>query len=191
MTVRDTASNVAMAPFLVSIQSPAPVDLILSAGSLAFSAQTGGPAPPLQSFRGRHCERGRIPVQFSSSTGRVFVWLQLATSAGPTPGSALSVCLRIRPGLTPGFYQATITVSSPNAGSKAVPVSLTVAAAPASISVSPSSVQLFAPVGTVAPVTSAIQLSSISVRKCGFVSDECCGSAIPDGFTSRRIARAE
>ena len=163
VTVRDSASNVASGSFLVSILSPAPVDLILSAGSLAFSAQTGGAPPPLQSFGVN--ATGSNSVQFSASTDATS-WLRLGSSSGPTPGS-VSV-FADQTGLVPGLYQANITVTSPNASSKSVPVSLTVVAAPASISVSPSSLQLFAPASATAPVTSAIQLTSTSATTAAF-----------------------
>ncbi len=163
VTVRDSASNVATGSFVVSIQSPAPVDLILSAGSLAFSAQTGGAPPPLQSFGVN--ATGSNSVQFSASTDATS-WLRLGSSSGPTPGS-ISV-FADQTGLVPGLYQATITVTAPNASSKSVPVSLTVVAAPASISVSPSSLQLFAPATATAPVTSALQLTSTSATTAFF-----------------------
>jgi large repetitive protein len=163
ITVRDASSNVATGSFVVSVQPAAAVDLILSAGSLAFSAQPGGSAPPPQSFGVN--ATGTNSVQFSASAAGAS-WLRLATASGPTPGS-ISV-FADQTGLTPGLYQATLTVTSPNASSKSVPVSLAVAAGPASISVSPSSLQLFAPATASGPVTSAIQLSSSSATSAAF-----------------------
>jgi uncharacterized protein (TIGR03437 family) len=163
VTARDSASNVATAPFLISVQSPAAVDLILSAGSLSFSTQTGGAPPPLQSFGVN--ATGPASVQFSASTS-ANSWLRLGSSSGPTPGS-VSV-FADQTGLVPGLYQATIMVTSPNTSPKSVPVSLTVVAGSASISVSPSSLQLFAPAAASAPVTSAIQLTSTSAAAAAF-----------------------
>jgi uncharacterized protein (TIGR03437 family) len=162
VTVRDSASNVASGTFQITIQPPAAVDLILSAGSLAFSAQAGGSAPPPQSFGVN--ATGSNSISFTSSTDAS--WIRLSTNAGPTPGS-IGV-FADSTGLGAGFYQGTIIVSAANANSKSVPVSLTVSGAAPLTSISPSSLQLFAPASSTTPVTSAILISSTSLVPVAF-----------------------
>ncbi len=156
VTVRDSASNTVTAVFQIGIQPPAAVDLLLSAGSLAFTALAGGAPPPLQNIGVN--ATGANSILFTAATDAP--WLRLTTNAGPTPGSI--GLFADQTGLVAGFYQGTVTVSSSIAMVKMVPVSLTVNSSPVSISVSPSSLQLFAPASSTSPTVSTLLASTTS-----------------------------
>lgn len=162
VTVRDASTNIATAPFQITIQPPANVDLILSAGSLAFSGQAGGFAPPVQTVGVN--ATGNNSISFSASTDAT--WIRLASNSGPTPAS-LSVFVD-QTGLGPGFYQGTVIVSSSIANSKSIPVSLTVTGATPSVSVSPASVQLFSVVNSPVLSTSAVLVTTASSTPVAF-----------------------
>ncbi len=130
-----------------------PVDLILSAGSLAFRAVAGGTAPPVQIVGINATSSGSAPYSAVADAP----WLSLTASTGPTPGSITVQADQTK--LAVGFYQARITVTSPNAAPKVVIASLTVTAAPPSLKVSPLEVRLFSAAAN-APLTSSVSLTS-------------------------------
>jgi uncharacterized protein (TIGR03437 family) len=162
VTVTDFDSNTAGATFQLTIQPAGTLDLVLSAGSLAFSAISGGPKPQLQTI-GVNTTTAAT-VQFTATADAS--WLSLSTNSGPTPGNI--IVNANQSGLTAGFYQGRVTVSAPNVTAKSVLVSLRVDAAPVGLTASPTAVELFNVSGAGSAITSSFAVSNGNAAPAGF-----------------------
>jgi uncharacterized protein (TIGR03437 family) len=165
LTVFDSAGNLVSAPFQMTILPPNPIDLILSAGSLAFRTVAGGTAPPVQSIGVN--ATGSSSANFGATVD--VPWLVLTGNSGPTPGSI--TISADQSGLAVGFYQGRITLTAPGATAKIVTASLTVIAASASLTASPLEVRLFSGTGASTPLTSSVALSNTGSGSVSFHSN--------------------
>src|SRR6267154_564610 len=94
--------------------------LTISPSSLTFSYQSGGSTSGSQSLRITH-SGGRVSYSISTSGGP---WLTASPTTGRTPGT-ITVSVSAS-GMSSGNYSGTIQVSTDDAGSKTVPVTLNV-----------------------------------------------------------------
>src|SRR5262249_26476508 len=83
VVVTDFDSNRAGATFQLTVRPAGPLELVLSAGSLAFTAASGGPKPRLQTIGVNTTTTDS--VQFTASADAS--WIKLSTNSGPTPGN--------------------------------------------------------------------------------------------------------
>jgi uncharacterized protein (TIGR03437 family) len=153
--VRDSVGDSAEGGFQFTVQ-PAIAGLILSAGSLAFTAVSGGPALQPQYFS----VSSTTTTDVTFSAGADSPWLSVSPG-----GSSLSTPATLRVSVnqtglkastTP--YSGNINVSGPD-GQHQVSVSLTVTAAPPQLSVAPTIVQ-FTTDGTSQPGPGSVQISN-------------------------------
>jgi uncharacterized protein (TIGR03437 family) len=168
MKVNDSGGNSAGAGFTVTVQ-PAAVGIILSAGSLAFTAVSSGPTPPPQYVSASSTTLATAAFSVSSDS----TWLSASPGGGNTPAT-LQVNVN-QSGLKPGPYNGNITVTGPD-GPHGVAVTLTVNAQPPQLSVAPTIVT-FQTDGTTQPGAGGIQVSNLGDGTIHFTASVLNGSS--------------
>jgi uncharacterized protein (TIGR03437 family) len=170
--VRDSVGDSAQGGFQLTVQ-PAAGGLILSAGSLAFTAVSGGPAPQPQYFS----VSSTTTADVTFSAGADSPWLSVSPG-----GSSLSTPATLRisvnqTGLTASKtpYSGNINVNGPD-GQHQVSVSLTVTAGPPQLSVTPTIVT-FTTDGTSQPGAGSIQISNAGGGTVNFTVNVANGSS--------------
>jgi uncharacterized membrane protein len=134
-------------PVANGYNSPAPVRIeltvldpplfIITPGSLTFTYQSGGAAPPPQTVE---LQASGQNVNFSAAVSGA-TWLSVNPSSGMTP-KPLVFTATPSPGMAPGTYTATVTFSAssspsaPSAPSQSIVVTLIVTAAPPTVNAS-------------------------------------------------------
>jgi len=137
ITITATAADgkTASAQFRITINAPGS-DLVLSAGSLAFTAVASGSNPAPRGIAVISSGPAALPFTASADAS----WISLAPGSGTTPGS---VDVNVNQGTMPAdTYTATISFATPGKQPKTVPVTLTLRAAPSALAVSPSELRL-------------------------------------------------
>ena len=142
-------------PVSLKITSSTTSALVVTPTSLAFAFQQGGTTPSAQSLAVTSTGNA---LSFTDSKSSGASWLSLGRSSGTTPSS---ITVSATPGtMAPGTYTASIVVSS-SAGSKTVPVTLTVTSATASgLVVSPASLAFAFQQGGTTPSAQSLSVTS-------------------------------
>ena len=138
--------------------------LNITPGSLAFYAQIGAGAPPMQnlSFASSAGAASNLTFTLNRSTNTGGQWLVVAPLSGSTPSNvAVGIDSGVLAGLAAGTYMGAISVSAPGAGnpSQTVPVTLTVSTSPLLIT-NPTSVSFSYQSGGATPATQSVALTS-------------------------------
>jgi hypothetical protein len=143
--------------------------LAVSPGSLAFSYQQGGTAPPPQALS----VTSTSTITFTDSTSGAS-WLSVSRTSGTTPSS---IGVSVNPGsLAAGTYTASVQVSS-NAGSITVPVTLTVTSTSTTrLVVSPTSLAFGYQQGGTVPSSQTLSVTSSSSTAISF-TDSASGAS--------------
>jgi uncharacterized protein (TIGR03437 family) len=149
--VSDNAGGSIGGGFQLTVQ-PAAAGLILSAGSLAFGAGSGGPIP-LPQYVSVSSTTLASPA-FSVSSDQP--WLSAGPGGGTTPAT-LQIGIN-QTGLKAGTYTGTLTVTGPD-GDHKVSITLIVKAQPPLLSVAPTIVT-FTTDGIAQPGAGSIQISN-------------------------------
>ncbi len=142
LTGTDATGDTAAASLNITITGPTVQEAMTATpGMLSFTVQLGsatGPMPQTLSITGN---AGVLAYTSVATTAGGGSWLAVQNSAGNTPGS-ISVSVANYSNLQPGPYNGTVTISSAASNSPvAVPVTLTVLAAP-QLSATPSQIML-------------------------------------------------
>jgi hypothetical protein len=154
-----TASNSpkTVAVTLTIAAAPLPT-LTASPASLSFNYQIGGATPAAQPLS---IASSGSAVSFTTATSAT--WLSATPASGTTPGN-LSVSINPS-GLAAGTYNANVTINSAGASNspKAIPVSLTVTAAPVTtLTVSPANLSFTYQMGGTVPAGQSINVTGSS-----------------------------
>jgi len=139
----------------VSPTPPPSINPVIGASpiSLSFTAQQGGANPATQAITISNAGGGTLSWSASAS----MAWLSLSPASGTGTGA---VTLSAVTGtLTVGTYSGMITLSAPSATTVTVPVTLTVAAAPA-IGASPAALSFTATQGAANPTAQSVTISN-------------------------------
>jgi uncharacterized protein (TIGR03437 family) len=164
----DNAGASVGAGFQLTVQ-PAAAGIILSAGSLAFTAVSQGP-PQLPQYVSVNSTT-QASVAFTASTDQP--WLSVGPGSGNTPAT-LQVSVN-QAGLQPGMYTGNVTVTGLD-GPHNVSVTLQVNAAPPQLSVVPTIVS-FVTDGVVQPGAGSIQVSNAGDGSLTFSASLVNGSS--------------
>jgi len=200
VSATDADDQTTTSPFRIAINPPGS-DLVLSAGSLAFTAVASGNNPPPRSIAVISSGAAALPSTSNGLSAIPFTasadasWLSLTPNSGTTPGS---IDVNVNQGTMPaGKYTATITVASPGRQPKTVLVSLTLNAAPASLAVSPSELRLSGKPSTV-PLSSFLQLvntgsgpvsfSAAAINLPGATLTPASGTVLPNSTVAVRLS---
>ena len=152
----DAKGTTASASYQLTIAQPG--GLVISAGSLAFTAISFGSNPPPQNITllsPRASGSAGGPLSFQAITDQA--WLTLAPGTGTTPSN---IQVNVFPRLAPGNYSANIIITSANTPVMYLPVSLKVLPSPVSVSVAPAEIHLYGTRSATAPLTASLQLSN-------------------------------
>lgn len=156
---------------------------------LAFSFVLGGGPPSAQTIS----IGSTSPTAFAASTGSGCNWLGLGPADGTTPAIIYASAHTI--GLPPGNYRCAITITSPNASNGAQIVNATlVIMQPTSILVTPSTPSFTYRLGSSAPPTQTIVVSSTPAsgvsfsvapgKDCGWLDLRATSSVTPFVLTA-------
>ncbi|MGA2598421.1 MAG: putative Ig domain-containing protein [Bryobacteraceae bacterium] len=170
LSVSNSCGQTGTGAFSITINGPGNTSaLSANPQSLTFNVvQTGQPQAQqvLVSSSG-----GSVGISINSSTSSGGSWFGVALSAQTTPAT-LNVTIGNYLTLTPGTYQGSITVLTPNLASLTIPVTLNVTAA--ALSVTPNALTFTLPLNTTAQQTvsfsagsSAEQIASTAVTASG------------------------
>ena len=144
----------------LTVTKEPPPEIAVTPRSLSFSAQAGGASPPPQNITIRNSGQSTLNYTISDDAGWLEVNPASGTSAGENKIHAVSVASG---GLAEGNYNATITVSDPNATNNPqnVTVSLTVSKQPPpTIWVDKQSLNYSAQVGGSSPSPQSIDIKN-------------------------------
>lgn len=161
-TLTVSAPGVSNAPQTVNVTLTVqgkPPSLELSTSSIAVSVEEGG-ASATQTLSVRNAGGGVLSYALASNGS----WLRVSPASGTSTGESDIVTLTLDPqGVAPGRYNGSLVVSAPGAANapKTVPVTFTVTAKPAVLSVSPPALDFTVKQGA------AKVASSVSVRNAG------------------------
>jgi uncharacterized protein (TIGR03437 family) len=172
MQLTDHAGGFASAGFKLTVQ-PAAAGLILSAGSLVFTAVSGGSVPLPEYVSVSSTTQADVTFTVGSDSP----WLS-ATPSGSNLSTPATLQINVnqsglQPSTTP--YTGNITVTGPD-GPHTVPVSLTVNATPPQLSVAPTIIS-FSTDGISQPGPGAIQVSNAGDGTVTFSASVTNGSA--------------
>ncbi|MEA2136290.1 MAG: hypothetical protein QOC68_4199 [Solirubrobacteraceae bacterium] len=144
-----------------------PAVLAVAPSSLAFSATAGAANPAAKTLSVANTGGGSLSFTVSDDAP----WLSVSPASGTAPRD-LSVTVDTV-GLAAGTYSATVTVTSAGTqGSpKQIPVTLTVAAAPA-LSVSPASLSFSATSGGASPATKTLSVTNTGGGTLSFTASD-------------------
>lgn len=145
----------------VMIAPPTPTATISATpATLQFVASAGGATPSAQSIQIVNTGSGTLAWTASATTGSGGSWLSVSPSSGTAP-SNLSVSVSIA-GLSAGTYTGSVQIASTGATNtpQSVAVTLIVAAAPATLSVTPQSLSFQYSVGGSAPAAQNVSISN-------------------------------
>lgn len=166
--------GVGQAPLLigVTLNVSATVGLAVTPAALNFSAALGSAGPGAQNLNVGGSGAIAFTVTESSTSGGP--WFAVSQGGGTSPAS-LTVSVNLA-GLAAGSYAGTVTIT-PGAGGGspvAVPVALTLTAAPPALTVSKSALAFAFEVGGTAPAARTVPLTStgsaLSVNAAGFTN---------------------
>ena len=133
--------------------------LTLGASSLAFTATLGQPAPAAQAVAVTSSGSPLVYAALASNPGAVS-WLSVSPSGGTTSaGSAISVSVDGSK-LTPGTYQGTVAVSSPDAANSPANVTVTLTLNAGTIAAGPASLSFLQAQGAQAPASQKITVTT-------------------------------
>lgn len=153
-TVTVTAASTSNSPqtIAVALTVTAPT-LTLAPAQLSFGFQVGGSNPAAQTV---NVSANSATAYTAAASGGA--WLSVTPAGGTTDG-ALTVAVDPT-GLAAGTYNGTVTVTAPTAGNspQAIPVTLTVSAAPV-LTVSPSQLTFNFQSGGTAPAAQALNIT--------------------------------
>ena len=142
-------------PVTLNVTAATPA-LAVSPASLSFAYQVGGSVPAAQSL----AISGAATTYTVTAAGGT--WLSVTPASGGTSGSA-AVSVNTA-SLAAGTYNGTVTITA--AGStgspKAVPVTLTVTAAPTSLTLTPASLAFAFQLGGTAPAAQTLNINGVS-----------------------------
>ena len=150
---------------------PPPVaTLTVAPLSLSFSATQGQPSPPARTIS---IGSSGAPLAWSATDNAP--WLSLAPTAGTTPGTTNASVNAAA--LAAGSYTGTVTVSAPGVSSVAVPVALTVTAAPppppaAQLTANPATLSFTATQGGPNPAPRSLTIGSSGAPLALTLSDD-------------------
>jgi uncharacterized protein (TIGR03437 family) len=166
--VRDSAGSTAGAGLTLSVQ-PAAAGIVLSAGSLSFTAVAGGASPAPQFVSAASTTAATPPFTAGSNQS----WLSVSPASGNAPAT---LQIGVDPSkLVTGSYSGTITVTGPD-GPHTVAVSLQVGPATPQISVAPNIVS-FSSDGTSLPSSGGIQISNTGTGNLNYSASVANGSS--------------
>jgi uncharacterized protein (TIGR03437 family) len=130
--------------------SPSSANLIFSAGTLSFTAVSGGSAPASQAIS--IITTSPAPLPFNVTAGSP--WVQVSPSSGSTPGN---VVVSVDPtNLGPGTYSASIGFATPGNPPQTVGVTLSISSGKPALAASPDSIQISNRSGSSTPLTGPI-----------------------------------
>ncbi len=143
-------------------------NLLLSPGSLTFTAQEGGANPASQSFNVAEAAAGNIAFTAAETAP----WFGISTTSGTTPQD-VSVNVDIT-GLAPGTYTDSVMVSSGDAVNSPVyeVIHLTVTPSPKNLVVSPTPLNFNAIEGGSNPLAQSFTVSEQSGAAISFTANE-------------------
>ncbi len=143
-------------PVTLTVTPAATSNLTVSPASLSFAYQLGGVAPTAQTL----AISGVASTYTATAAGGT--WLSVTPASGGTSGTA-TVSVNTA-SLAAGTYNGTVTITA--AGStgspKAVPVTLTVTAAPTSLTLTPASLAFAFQLGGTAPAAQTLNINGVS-----------------------------
>jgi uncharacterized protein (TIGR03437 family) len=168
VTVTDHGGMSIGSTFQLVVQPPGP-GLILSAGSLSFTAGANGPVPLPEYVSVSSTTLASPSFTISSDSP----WLSAGPGGGTTPAT-LQVIIN-QNGLGPGTYKGTLTITGPD-GPHTVTVTLVVNVGPPQLSVAPTIIS-FTTDGTTQPAPGSIQVSNIGSGTITFSASLVNGSS--------------
>ena len=150
----------------IMVASPAsPATIAVTPTSLAFAASAGGASPSSQSIQIANSGSGTLAWTAVASAASNGSWLSVASASGTASGTApstLSVSVSTA-GLSAGTYTGSIQISSTGASNSpvSVPVTLIVAAAPATLTATPQTLAFAYTAGGAAPAAQTISIANV------------------------------
>ncbi len=153
--------------FQIAVE-PSSANLIFSAGTLSFSAVSGGSAPPSQAISIITAS----PAQLSFNATPGSPWVHVSPSIGSTPGS---VVVSVDPtNMPPGTYSTNIGFATgfatPGNPPQTVGVILTVGSGNPALAASPNSIQISNRSGSSTPVTGPIMVQNTGSGALSFTA---------------------
>jgi uncharacterized protein (TIGR03437 family) len=141
---------------VIGIYSVSASTLAVTPASLQFGYTTGGTAPSAQSLQIANGGTGTLTWAATSSMS----WLTLSASSGTAP-STVSVSVSVA-GLSAGTYTGAIQVTATGASNSplSIPVTLVVAAQPASLLVAPQALTFQYAAGGAVPAAQAVSIAN-------------------------------
>jgi len=150
----------------LSITKETPPQIWINTASLSFEATSGGSNPSSKILRIKNSGGGTLNYQISDDAS----WLDVSPQSGTSTGGENShnVAVNIS-GLSPGTYQATITISDPNASNspQTVNVTLTVNSPPTDNKISVACSPTSGGAGTIVTVTISIKGNVNEIKAFG------------------------
>ena len=142
---------------LVVTNPPPPDNLVATPTSLAFAYETGGAAPPSQTFQ--ITASPNLPVSAATDGS---AWVSVSPASGTTP-QVFTVSVNIS-GLAAGIYNSTISITSAGASNSplTVPVQLVVTNPPPpdNLVATPTSLAFAYEIGSAAPLSQTFQITA-------------------------------
>jgi hypothetical protein len=114
----------------IFLASPSAWGLTVSPAAVSFQAVQGSTNPPSQAISLSKSNKRQTTWAATDNAA----WLSVSPGTGPLANTAQITIAVNATGLPVGSYSATVTIKTDKAGSASVPVTLTVAPAPASLS---------------------------------------------------------
>jgi uncharacterized protein (TIGR03437 family) len=175
VTVTDHANTQSGVTIPLTIRPPG-ADLILTAGSLAFSLSSPAASPPASQVVGVQSTQPSQPIAYTVAVSPAAPWLSLVNGT-TTPDSIQVSITSAALTLSPAAYQATITAtctsSSCNGNTQTVSVTLTVTAAPPDLRISTTLVSFATTNAVTGSLSQPINLENSGGGSLGFASIAC------------------
>lgn len=168
LTINAGAAGTSIIPVTLTLTAPTPPTLAVAPGSINFSGQAGAANPASQSLSVTNTGGGSLTYTVSDDAA----WLSESPAGGGAPGTVtLSADTT---GLAAGTYTAIVTVNAGAAGSKTVPVALTLTNPPPPVlTVTPTSLSFGATQGGAAPPSQPVSVTNTGGGTLPFtVSDD-------------------
>ncbi len=175
VSVTDHAGTQASSTFPLTVR-PSSDELILTAGSLAFSLSSPAASTPASQVVGVQSTVPSQPITYTLSVSPAAPWLGLANGTS-TPDSITVSLTPAALALSPGSYQTTITATctsgSCSGNIQTVTVTLTVTAMPPQLQISTGLLNFAATNASLGPLSQPINIRNAGGGTLGFASISC------------------